>query len=77
MQGALEMEAVVAQGCKPIGNEILTITAANKNTVVRINNQRPIQVLRNLFPALPEEDKALVAQSLFLGLQVDSEKMVS
>jgi len=76
MQGALEMEAVVAQGCKPIGNEILTITAANKNTVVRINNQRPIQVLRNLFPALPEEDKALVAQSLFLGLQVGSEKMV-
>lgn len=77
MQGDLEMDTVVAQGCKPVGpEEPFTVTAAHKNTIVRLDDKRPTQVLREVFPTLPEGDKALISKSLFLGTHFGSDRRV-
>lgn len=67
LTGNVHIDAVVAQGCRPIG-EPMFITGSHENLIREIDGQTPRQALASLFEALPAHDRDLFSQSLFLGV---------
>lgn len=70
LSGDIFVEAVVAQGCRPIG-EPLSITASDGNILLTVNGKPPLEYIQELFERLPQRDQDLIQTSLFLGLQMD------
>jgi len=64
--GPVKLQAVVSQGCRPIG-EPLIITKAQRNVVLELASQPPGLVLQKLLNNLPENDRHLAQQALFVG----------
>jgi small ligand-binding sensory domain FIST len=67
LHGNVEVDTVVAQGCRPIG-EPMFVTKCQRNLVLELDGRRPLDVLRDLFGALDEADKKIFRTSLFLGI---------
>lgn len=70
LSGDIFVEAVVAQGCRPIG-EPLTVTQCDTNVLVSVNNQPPLAYIQELYEKLEPRDKELLQSSLFIGLLMD------
>ena len=70
LSGNIVVDTVVAQGCKPIGRP-MTITRCQRNVIFELDGTPPLQVLQKILETLGERDKALVQQSLFLGVSMD------
>ena len=70
LSGNIEIDTIVAQGCKPIG-EPMRITRCNHNLLEGIDDKPPLEVLRNLFSGLSGSDQRLFHHSLFLGIVMD------
>ncbi|MBM3463536.1 MAG: hypothetical protein FJX76_15665 [Armatimonadetes bacterium] len=70
LSGNLEVDAVVAQGCRPVGKPML-ITAGRHNCIEELDGRRPLDVLHDLVASLDERDRALVRTSLSLGMVTD------
>lgn len=68
--GNIEIDAVVAQGCRPIG-KTMQITGCRGKLLLAVDGVPPLQAVRELVPTLPEEDRSLVSDSLFLGIAMD------
>ena len=71
LSGNILVETVVAQGCRPIGSP-MHITRSDRNFLVELDGQPPINVLRNLFQGAGERDRDLMQHSLFLGVVMDA-----
>lgn len=67
LTGNIEVDAVVAQGCRPIGDPMF-ITGAHENLIREIDGHAPRDVLADLFERLGPSDRDLFSQSLYLGL---------
>jgi small ligand-binding sensory domain FIST len=67
LSGDIVIDTIVAQGCRPIGHPF-SITKCEKNMLVEINGQKPIDLLQNLYQELSESDQRLMQHSLFIGL---------
>jgi len=67
LTGNIEVDAVVAQGCRPIG-EPMFVTMAHENLIRELDGRPPREVLARLFERLAATDRELFSQSLFLGL---------
>jgi len=67
LTGNIEVDAVVAQGCRPVG-EPMFVTMAHENLIRELDGRPPREVLARLFERLPAADRELFSQSLFLGL---------
>ena len=67
LTGNIELDAVVAQGCRPIGDPMF-VTMAHENLIRELDGRPPREVLARLFERLPPNDRELFSQSLFLGL---------
>lgn len=72
LQGACELEVVVAQGCRPVG-EPLIVTRARGNVIRELNAGRPADVLRKIYDGMNARDLALFNTSMFLGVDLGSE----
>jgi small ligand-binding sensory domain FIST len=80
LSGKIIIDSIVAQGCRPIGypcqvlesdrNVILSLVEPESN-----ESQPPLVVLRNLISDLTEIDRALVQNSLFIGIARDEFKL--
>ncbi|MBV9079626.1 MAG: FIST C-terminal domain-containing protein, partial [Elusimicrobia bacterium] len=68
--GDISVEAVVAQGCRPIG-EPLAVTESDGNILIGVNNVSPLAYLQGLFEKLSQRDQELLQTSLFLGILMD------
>lgn len=68
--GAIEMDTMVAQGCRPIGRP-LAITRCEKNHVLEVDGQPPLHYLSELVEQSNEADRNLMRSALFVGLQPD------
>jgi len=64
------MRTVVSQGCRPIGDP-LTVTGSAGNVVTELASQRPMDVLRKMAEGVSNEDKALLASGLHVGVVID------
>ena len=67
LTGNVQIDTVVAQGCRPIGDPMF-VTIAHENLIREIDGHAPRDVLASLFEQLTPTDRDLFSQSLFLGL---------
>jgi len=67
LSGNIAIDTIVAQGCRPIGNAF-SITKCEKNILIEIDGQKPIEVLQSLYQELSDADQQLMQHSLFIGL---------
>jgi len=70
LDGDIAVDTVVAQGCRPIGRP-MRISKSDRNMLVELDGQPPLEVLRNMFQELSERDQQLLGHSLFLGVVMD------
>ncbi len=68
--GALRLDAVVSQGCRPIG-EPYVVTKAEQNVILELRGRPALEVLEQFLEALPETDRALLGSGLFVGLVIN------
>ncbi|MDX1977751.1 MAG: FIST C-terminal domain-containing protein [Pseudanabaenaceae cyanobacterium bins.68] len=72
--GDLTIDAVVAQGCRPIG-KTLQISQSDRNIILAIENRPPLEVLQAIVNDLSESDQALAETSLFMGVMMNEFKL--
>jgi small ligand-binding sensory domain FIST len=64
--GHIEVDAVVSQGCRPIG-KTFTITRCNKNIIEELDGQPALAAIEQMVTALPMHDRQLLATG---GVQI-------
>lgn len=75
LQGAIDIDPVVAQGCRPIGDPY--IATRTKGTVIQeLGGRKAADVLRDVHDALSESDQRLFRTSLFLGIEACTQNLV-
>ena len=67
LDGNIDMDTIVAQGCRPVGGPLF-ITAAARNRVLEIDGRRPTEVMAEIFHELEPGDRDLFRRSLFVGV---------
>jgi small ligand-binding sensory domain FIST len=67
LTGNVEVDTVVAQGCRPIG-EPMFVTRADQNVLYALDGQPALAVLQELLATADARDRQLFANSLFLGV---------
>jgi small ligand-binding sensory domain FIST len=70
LSGNIELDTIVAQGCRPIGQP-LKITECQQNMLQKLDNAPPMEVLQEINETLNENDRNLMKTSLFLGIEMD------
>jgi small ligand-binding sensory domain FIST len=71
--GAVEVDVIVSQGCRPIGDPF-TITAAQRNTILSLDGKPPLARIRDMVLGLSPLDRDLLRSGLFIGRAIDSER---
>ncbi len=69
LAGALTVEVVVSQGCRPVGAPF-TVTAAEDNLIHSLEYQSPVEQIQTMYTTLPPEDQRLLQNGLFIGRAV-------
>ena len=70
LSGDVQIDAIVAQGCRPIGSP-LQVTAGGSNVLRELNGRHALSALREVLAELTERDRDLARHSLFLGISMD------
>lgn len=68
--GAVRIETVVSQGCRPIGKP-LVITRVDDGMVAELGRRPALEVAQELLRSLPPEDQALLNNGLFAGIVIN------
>jgi small ligand-binding sensory domain FIST len=71
--GAVAIDPIVAQGCRPIGDPMF-VTRHQGNHLYALDGRPALDVLRRLYDSLPAEDRALFRHSLFVGIAMNDER---
>lgn len=71
--GAVSVEAVVSQGCRPIGKHFV-ITRADRNYIHALGGKPALSQLRQVFSDVSEGDRKLMQSALHVGRVVDERK---
>lgn len=69
LQGGFRVDALVAQGCRPIG-PLMTITDCSGTFLTALDERPAVEVLVELYHDLQETDQQLLQTSLHLGVAV-------
>lgn len=73
--GPIEIQTVVAQGCRPIGDPLI-VTKAEGNVLHELGGRNPLEVLRETLSKCTADDQRLARSSLFAGLVMDESRAV-
>jgi small ligand-binding sensory domain FIST len=71
--GDLEVDAVVSQGCRPVG-PLFTITEARENLILGLNGLPALLPIRELMSQFSSQDRASLRHGLFLGRSLQREQ---
>jgi len=76
ISGSFDVDLVVSQGCRPIWRPF-RVDRARLNTIYNIEGRSPLEWIEQLTPQLPEEDRDLLKNGLFVGraIQPDLEEL--
>src|SRR5205823_4099890 len=66
LRGALRVDVVVSQGCRPIG-PALEVTKADGNLVIELDGEPAVERAESVLRALPDADQALLKNGLYVG----------
>ncbi len=69
LSGNVEVETLVAQGCRPIGSPLF-VTRAHENVLYELDGRDALGVLREVYEDLCPADRDLARGSLFLGIEM-------
>ncbi len=69
MVGNVALDAIVAQGCRPVGAPMLVSRCAG-NVILEVDGRSPLAVLQELFADASPQDQGLFKSSLFGGVQM-------
>jgi small ligand-binding sensory domain FIST len=69
--GALELDTLVAQGCRPIGDPMI-ITRCKDSVIYELNTGKPVEALQKLYERLEPRDQELCRHSLFVGIEMSA-----
>jgi small ligand-binding sensory domain FIST len=72
--GDVTIDAVVAQGCRPIGKP-LQISQSDRNIILAIENRPPLETLQDIVNGLNSSDRDLAEHSLFVGIVMNEFKL--
>jgi small ligand-binding sensory domain FIST len=67
--GDLAIDTIVAQGCRPIGAPMV-VTRGEDNLIRELDHRSPLDVLQALHDSLDARDRALLRESLFVGIEM-------
>jgi small ligand-binding sensory domain FIST len=70
LTGDLNVETIVSQGCRPIG-ETFIVTKAEENIIYEVAGRPLYDVLTKVLDAAPAQDKLLAQDALFVGIAMD------
>lgn len=70
---SVEIEAIVSQGCRPVGPPY-TVTEARGNLVVSLGGRPPLDRVREVYAAADPHDQELITAGLHLGRVIDEHK---
>ncbi len=73
LYGDVQMDTVVAQGCRPVGLPMV-ITRCDRNLIYALNGQPVITALESLLSGLTDEERHLFRLSPMVGLAMDPDK---
>jgi small ligand-binding sensory domain FIST len=73
LSGDLALDAVVAQGCRPVGPPLF-VTGARENVLYELDGKPPMELLGQLFAAASPAEQRLFQGSLFLGIEQEAEQ---
>jgi small ligand-binding sensory domain FIST len=71
LSGAIAVDPIVAQGCRPLG-EPHTVTAARQNLIVSLDDRRPTDVLGQLYASLEPAEQERFREALHVGVAPSS-----
>jgi small ligand-binding sensory domain FIST len=69
LTGDVAVDALVAQGCRPIGNPMF-VTRCRDEWLLELDGRPPAELLQQLYDACDARDQELFRGSLFLGLEM-------
>jgi small ligand-binding sensory domain FIST len=67
LTGRIEVDTVVAQGCRPIG-QLMKVTSCRDNVVLELDGRPAAAVVADLFATLDGRDQVLFHHTLFIGI---------
>lgn len=73
LRGDVDVDAVVSQGCRPIGKP-LVVTSAQRNVLRTLGGQRAVDVLRDIVTGLDPEDRELLPNGVYMGRVINEYK---
>lgn len=73
LAGAVQIETLISQGCRPIGRPF-RVTESQAHVIATLDGGSALEQMENLVAALPTEDQNLLEQGLFVGRAVQSGK---
>jgi small ligand-binding sensory domain FIST len=71
MTGNIQLDTIVAQGCRPIGMPV-TVTRCRDNVLFEVDHESPLVYLNRIFQDATDYDRQLMRSALFLGVAVDA-----
>ncbi|HEX6304932.1 MAG TPA: FIST N-terminal domain-containing protein [Anaerolineales bacterium] len=71
--GSFECEVLVSQGCRPIWHPF-TVESCKDNLILNLDGQPPLAWIDDLIPELPEDDRTLLQEGLFIGRAIDPKR---
>lgn len=71
LSGNIDVDVIVSQGCLGIG-PLLHITESDRNLIMSLDGQPPLETLRSIFGDLDSERKRMVENGLLIGIAADS-----
>ena len=66
IDGPLTLRTIVSQGCRPVGRPLI-VTKVERNIIRELGRRPALEVLREIFAELSEEDQARVQDGLHVG----------
>ena len=66
LSGPVEIETVVSQGCRPIGNAMI-VTKGRENVIEQLGGKPALRALREVIEGLTDADKSLLSNGLLIG----------
>jgi len=70
LSGAIKVDSVVSQGCRPIGKHFI-VTKADQNVLHSLGGKSALQCYREIYSTLGHEDKLLAQMGTHIGLVVN------
>ncbi|MEE8171082.1 MAG: FIST N-terminal domain-containing protein, partial [Phycisphaerae bacterium] len=70
LSGALRIDTVVSQGCRPVGKPYV-ITEADRNKIMQLGGKPALSVLNAVFEHAAPSEQKLMSHGVFIGRAID------